>query len=242
MVQLDILITLNFIFSFSLLLVALFTKRISKIAFFPRLLLVSTIFGLLVNFYTTQRILIKGTEFDGILIRYISDFTLVFGTTGLAIYFITFILLNAIHTLIVAKGNTRIAEVAARFTLDSLPGRLIAIDAELEAGAITEEKASLRVEELWLESDLLRTLDGMRKLIIWNVKIEIIITTINILVGILLGTLLRNEALNDAIETYTSLAIGSGVFYMLPTGMVAVAMGIIVTKEARGDMDGNKLP
>ena len=149
----------------------------------------------------------------------------------LAIGFSLFIAITAIHVLTIAKGATRIAEVSVRFTLDSLPGRQMTIEADYSSGAIDQKEAALRKEQLHRELDFYDALDGVRKFIFGNVKTGIIITVIIIVGGIIIGMLFREESLNDALVTYISLAIGSGILSMFPASMVSVAIGIVVTRE-----------
>jgi flagellar biosynthesis protein FlhA len=152
------------------------------------------------------------------------------GTDGLVIGFIIFIIIIAVQAIVITKGATRIAEVAARFTLDGLPGKQMSIDAEYNSGSISEEEALRRKAEVQREVDFYGQMDGASKFISGNVKVGIFISVINLVGGFIIGMVLHGESFTTAIATYTSLTIGEGLLSQLPALLVSTATGIIVTR------------
>ncbi|MDR2576256.1 MAG: flagellar biosynthesis protein FlhA, partial [Treponema sp.] len=153
--MLDVLMALNLIFSLLVLLTVLYSQKPTEFSLFPTVLLVTTVFGLALNVSSTRRILTKGASFDGELIKFFSDFV-VGGNSenniGIVVGFIIFIIIIAVQVVVITKGATRVSEVAARFTLDGMPVRYMAIDTEYSAGSITEEEAQRRKAEIQKES------------------------------------------------------------------------------------------
>jgi flagellar biosynthesis protein FlhA len=152
------------------------------------------------------------------------------GTDGLVIGFVIFIILIAVQVFVITKGSTRVAEVAARFTLDAMPTKNMAIEAEYNAGAITEDEARQRKKDIQKEADFYGAMDGASKFVSGNVKIGIFITIINLVAGLIFGMIFRSEPFSVAIQTYASLTIGDGLLSQLPSLFVSVATGIIVTR------------
>lgn len=230
-VLLDALMAVNLTLSLLILLIVLFTRKATEFSIFPTMLLVTTIFGLALNISSTRLILTKGARFDGKLIKAFSSFVVgAGGSEGLVVGFIIFVVIIAVQAIVITKGSTRIAEVAARFTLDGLPVKQMAIESEFNSGAITEEESRKRKDEVQREVDFYGQMDGASKFISGNVKVGIFISVINMLGGFVVGMVLHHESFQTAIATYTSLTIGDGLLSQLPALLVSVATGIIVTR------------
>ncbi len=231
-VLLDLLMALNLVLNLLILLTVLYTKRAIDFSVFPTLLMVSTVYGLGLNVSSTRLILTKGMKFDGKMIKAFSTFVIgSSGTEGLVIGFVIFIILIAVQAFVITKGATRVAEVAARFTLDAMPMKQTAIEAEYNSGAITEEEARHRKMEVQKESNFYGAMDGASKFVSGNVKIGIFITVMNIVAGLIFGMVFRGEPFSQAIQTYAGLTIGDGLLSQLPALFVSVATGLIVTRS-----------
>jgi flagellar biosynthesis protein FlhA len=230
-VLLDILMTSNLVMSLVVILIVLYTKRALEFSVFPTLLLVFTVFGLALNVSSTRLILAQGSLFQGKIIRAFSTFVVgVGGPEGLVIGFIIFLILIAVQFIVITKGATRVAEVAARFTLDALPGKQMAIEAAYNSGSLTEEEAARQKNDLQREVDFYGAMDGASKFVSGNVKVGILITLINILGGMIVGTTIHQESVNLALSTYVSLAIGDGLVTQFPALLISTATGLIVTR------------
>jgi flagellar biosynthesis protein FlhA len=230
-VLLDALLAVNLTIAILILLIVLFTKKATEFSIFPTMLLVTTVFGLALNISTMRLILSKGVNFDVKMIRAFASFVVGSGgADGLVIGFIIFIVIIAVQAIVITKGATRIAEVAARFTLDGLPGKQMSIDAEYNSGSITEEEAIRRKQEVQREVDFYGQMDGASKFISGNVKAAIFITVINFVGGLIIGMVFHKEDFNTAITTYTMLTIGDGLISQIPALLVSTATGIIVTR------------
>lgn len=239
-VLLDALLAFNLTAAILILLIVLFTKKATEFSIFPTMLLVTTVFGLALNISTMRLILSKGANFDVKMIRAFASFVVgAGGADGLVIGFIIFLVIIAVQVMVITKGATRIAEVAARFTLDGLPGKQMSIDAEYNSGAIAEEEAIRRKGEVQREVDFYGQMDGASKFISGNVKAGILITVINFVGGFVIGMVLHHEDFNTAITTYTLLTIGDGLISQLPALLVSVATGIIVTRANSEGTFGN---
>ena len=234
---LDVLMAANLLLALLILLIVIYTPRAIDFSSFPSMLLISTVFSLGLNVSSTRLILTLGTKFDGRMVRAFSTFVIgTGGTDGLLIGFVIFIIIIAVQAFVITKGATRVAEVAARFTLDAMPMKQAAVEAEYNSGAISEEEARRRKMEVQRESDFYGSMDGATKFISGNVKVGIFITVINLVVGIIFGMVLRNEPFEKAIQTYASLTIGDGLLSQLPSLLISFATGLIVTRSAS---DGN---
>ena len=237
-VILDILMALNLTISLLILLTVLYNRKPTDFSLFPTVLLVVTVFGLALNVSSTRAILSLGARFDGQMVRAFSTFVVGGGGTGgLVIGFIIFVSIIALQMLVITKGATRVSEVAARFTLDSLPGKQMAIDAEYSSGAIDQKEATAKKEALQRESDFYGAMDGSSKFISGNIKFGIFIIVVNILGGIIIGVTIHGEPIANAAATYFTLSIGDGLLNKLPALLVSTAMGIVVTRAAApGDL------
>lgn len=231
-VLLDALMAINLILALLILLIVLYTRKPTEFSVFPTILLVSTVFSLALNVSSTRLILSRGTKFDGRMVKAFSTFVVGSGgSEGLVIGFVIFIIIIAVQAVVITKGATRVAEVAARFTLDALPGKQMAIEAEYNSGSITEEEALKRKNDLQREVDFYGAMDGSSKFVSGNVKIGIFITVINLLGGVIIGMSIHGEALAIAVSTYTALTIGDGLLSQFPSLLVSTATGIIVTRS-----------
>jgi hypothetical protein len=230
-VLLDFFMALNLTFSLVVLLIVLFTARATDFSVFPSLLLLSTIFGLVLNVSSTRLILSKGEAFDGAMIRAFSSFVIgSTGSQGLVIGFVIFIILIAVQAFVITKGAKRVAEVSARFKLDSHPTKSMSIDAEYNAGIITDEEARQKKAQLQREDDFYGAMDGANQFVSGNVKVGIFITVINVIAGLIIGMVFRREPFSNALRTYTTLTIGDGLLAQLPSLFLSVATGLLVTR------------
>ncbi len=241
-VLLDLLMAVNLVLNLLILLIVLNTRRAIDFSVFPTLLLVSTVFGLGLNVSSTRLILSLGMKFNGKMVKAFSTFVIgSSGTEGLVIGFVVFIILIAVQAFVITKGSTRVAEVAARFTLDAMPTKNMAIEAEYNAGSITDEEARARKTEVQKEADFYGAMDGASKFVSGNVKIGIFITVINLVAGLTFGMIFRSEPFSKAIQTYASLTIGDGLLSQLPSLFVSVATGLIVTRAVSDGTFGSDI-
>jgi flagellar biosynthesis protein FlhA len=199
---------------------------------FPALLLLTTLFRLAMNIATTKVILLKGHEGTVAAGYIIKSFGEVVVGGNYIVGFIVFLILVLINFVVITKGAGRIAEVAARFTLDAMPGKQMAIDADLNAGLIDEKEAKRRREEIAKEADFYGAMDGASKFIRGEAIAGLIITSINIIGGILIGTLQKDLDLATSAKTYTILTIGDGLVSQIPALIVSTSAGILVSRAA----------
>ena len=231
-VILDLLMAVNLMLSLLIILLVLYNSDPLEFSIFPTVLLISTVFGLALNVSSTRLILGEGAEFNGRIIRAFATFVVgTDGSQGLVIGFIIFIILVAVQFMVITKGATRVSEVAARFALDGLPAKQMAIDAEYSAGAITEEETRSRKKHLDDTVQFYGSMDGATKFISGTVKVSIVITMVNIIGGLIVGTTIHGEPLQQALGTYVSLTIGDGLVSQVPILLVSVATGLIVTRS-----------
>ncbi|MGP1587809.1 MAG: flagellar biosynthesis protein FlhA [Treponemataceae bacterium] len=228
---LDFLMACNLLLSVLILLTTLFVSKSVDFSTFPTILLVSTVFGLALNVASTRLILGDGANFNGKMVTAFGTFVVggAEDRTGIIIGLIIFIILIVVQVAVITKGATRIAEVQARFTLDAMPNKMMAIDAEFNAGTITDEEAKRRKVDLQSEVDFYSSMDGASKFISGSVKAGIFITVINLLGGIIIGKI-KSEA--DVFATYTRFTVGDGLLSQVPSLLISVATGLIVTRSA----------
>ena len=239
-VLLDLGMLLNICFSLLVILVVLQARNTLEFTAFPTLLLLVTVFGLALNVSSTRLILTQGAAFDGRIVRAFGSF--VVGASGVAGYLIgliIFTIIIAVQFVVITKGSTRVAEVAARFALDALPARQMAIDAEYHAGLLTEAQARRRKQELQRQSDFYGAMDGASKFVSGSVRVAILITLINLGGGLIMGVSVHGESLAAAAQTYVSLTIGDGLVTQLPALLIATATGIVVTRAVSGTSFGS---
>ncbi len=231
-VLLDTLMSFNLLLSILVILIVLYTKHTTDFSIFPTLLLISTVFGLALNISSTRLILSQGANFNGKLIRAFSSFVVgTSGPEGLVIGFIIFLILIAVQFIVITKGATRVAEVAARFTLDGMVQKQMSIDAELASGALTEDEALKKRRHLQKEVDFYSAMDGASKFVSGNVKVGILITFINVIGGMIVGMVYHAEPFGLALTNYITLTIGDGLVSQFPSLLISTATGIIVTRS-----------
>lgn len=223
----DFFLALNISLSLIVLLVAFYTLKPLQFAIFPGMLLILTLFRLSLNVGTTRLILSEG--YAGSIIRSFGGF-IVQGNFVIGI--IIFSVLVIINFIVITKGATRIAEVAARFTLDAMPGKQMSIDADLSAGLITDQEAKKRREEISNEADFYGAMDGASKFVRGDVVAGLLITFINIIGGLIIGTLQQGMSIAEAAEVYTLLTVGDGLVSQIPALLISTAAGIIVSRAA----------
>jgi flagellar biosynthesis protein FlhA len=228
---LDALMVLNLALSIIILLTVIYTPKASDITTFPRVILLSTLFGLGLNVSSTRLILIQGSKFSGHMVRAFSTFVVgnATGTSGLIVGMVIFIILIVIQVVVITKGATRVSEVAARFSLDAMAQKNFSVDAELNSGTITEEEARAKRQAIISESNFYGAMDGSSKSVSGNVKAGIFITVVNLVAGLITGMVIRHEPFSDAIQTYCRLTIGDGLLSQLPSLLLSFSTSLIVT-------------
>ncbi len=229
---LDMMLSMSISLSMVVLVTAMFMRSPMEFSIFPSLLLVLTMLRLALNVASTRLILLHGDEGPaaaGHVIQAFGEFV-VGGNyfVGIVIFFILFTL----NKVVIVAGTTRIGEVAARFTLDAMPGKQMAIEADLNAGLITEQEATERRDRIRKEADFYGAMDGAGKFVQGDVKAGMIITLINVIGGILIGMLQKDMPWKDAAHTYTLLTIGDGLVSTIPSLIVSTAAGLIVSRSA----------
>ena len=227
---LDILLTLNISLSVIILLVCLFIKEPLEYSSFPIILLVATIFRLGLNVSSTRLILLNGSA--GEVINSFGQFVV---GGNYIVGFIIFILLVVINFMVITGGATRVAEVSARFTLDSMPGKQLSIDADLNSGLINEEQAKARRRKLEREADFYGTMDGASKFVKGDATAGIIITVVNIFAGIVIGLWQLKMDIMTALSTFTILTVGDGLVSQLPALLISFSTGLIVSRASGQD-------
>ena len=230
---LDLFMAVNIAASLLTVLIVLYNRNAIDFAAFPTLLLFAAVFGLALNVSSTRLILAEGSGFSGQIVRAFGTFVVGSpGAAGYVIGLIIFILVIAVQFVVITKGAARVAEVAARFTLEALPGRQMAIDSEYGAGLIGPEEAAARKAELQRRSDFYGAMDGACKFVSGNVRVGILITAVNITGGLIVGTTIHGESWRVAVDTYVALTIGDGLVTQLPALLISTATGVIVTRSA----------
>lgn len=224
---LDFLMAVSVMTGMLTLMIVMFVPRSYDFTVFPALLLLTTVFRLALNVSSTRLILMQGQAFDGKIIRTFGEFVV---GGNYVIGFLIFIILVAVQFIVITKGSTRTAEVAARFALDALPGKQMMIEADFSSGAITEEEKNKRFQELRQETDFYGQMDGASKFVQGDVKVGIFITVVNLVAGFIIGIAMRGESFDSAIKTYTLLSIGDGLVSQIPSLLTSTASGIIVTR------------
>ena len=233
---LDAFMALNLMGSLAIILIVLYSKKPSEFSIFPTLLLIATVFGLGLNISSTRLILLRGADFDGRIIRAFSRFVVGgAGSESLVIGVIIFIILIAVQLVVITRGATRSAEVAARFTLDSMVQKNLSIDSQVSSGAITAEEGMRRRAALRQEVDFYSAMDGASKFVSGNVKVGILITLVNIFGGLIVGICFKHELFADAVRNYTTLTIGDGLVTQFPALLISTATAMIVTRAVSTD-------
>lgn len=231
-ILLDVLLVINITLSLLMLLNAIYATDALSMAAFPTMLLFTTLFRLSLNIVTTRLIIGKGEA--GEVIRSFGTFV---GGDNLVVGALVFIVIMIVQFMVITKGAERVSEVAARFTLDAMPGKQMAIDADLNSGLISETEAKERRKNIQREADFYGSMDGASKFVKNDAIAGIIIVFVNIIGGIIMGMVFLDKSIDEALTTYTILTIGDGLVSQIPSLMIAVATGIIVTRAASdGDL------
>lgn len=238
----DLLIALALVGSVVLLLTAVYVQRALDFSVFPSILLVMTLFRLSLNVATTRIILIhgsdEGTAAAGAIIKSFGEVVI---QGNYAVGIVIFLIFVIINFIVITKGAGRVAEVAARFTLDAMPGKQMAIDADLNAGIINEDEARKRRSEIAREADFYGAMDGASKFIRGDAIAGILIVVVNVIGGIIIGTLQRGMTVGDAATTFALLTIGDGLVSQIPALIISTAAGIIVTRTGSSRDLGREL-
>lgn len=225
---LDIMLALNISISMVILFNSMFTKEVLNMSAFPTILLFTTIFRISLNISSTKLILSTGEP--GNVVTTFGKFV---GGGNLVIGIIIFIVLIMVQFMVINKGSERVAEVTARFTLDAMPGKQMAIDADLNTGAITDAQAKERREKIQEESAFFGSMDGATKYVKGDAIAGLIITIINLVGGTVMGMLYMGESAGDAFQHFAILTIGDGLVSQIPSLMISLATGILVTKVSK---------
>lgn len=241
----DLAMVMNMAISLTVLLTVIYTKRASEFTSFPRLILLITLFGLAINITSTRLILTNKASNPAVFMNTQSEMVKSFAhiATGgnVLVGFIIFIILIVVQVIVVTKGATRVSEVTARFTLDSMNNKMFDIQNELNSGAITEQEAAAKKEKIRQEVDFYSAMDGASKFVSGNVKAGIFITALNLIGGFIIGMVWGGMKFNDALESYVKLTIGDGLMSQLPALMLSFATGILVTGGSAEEVIGDQL-
>ncbi len=224
----DVFMAFNIAISFTILFVCMFTKEVLDISYFPTILLFTTIFRIALNVSSTRLILTTGTS--GNVVKTFGQFV---GGGDLIVGAIIFIIITLIQFLVINKGSERVAEVTARFTLDAMPGKQMAIDADLNTGAIDDKEAKNRREKIQMESSFFGSMDGAVKYVKGDAVAGLILTAINLIGGIAMGVLRGGSDISTALSTYGILTIGDGLVSQIPSLLISLSTGILVTKGGK---------
>lgn len=235
-ILLDLLLTVSIALSLLILLIILYVKEPADFSGFPSLLLFTTLFRLALNVASTRLILLDG--FAGHIIEAFGNFVV---RGNYVVGLVVFLILVLINFVVITKGAGRIAEVAARFTLDAMPGKQMAIDAELNAGVINEAEARIRRRKVEQEADFYGAMDGASKFVRGDAIAAVLITLINVLGGFAIGIAQRGMSVSDALQRFTLLSIGDGLVSQIPALVTSMAAGMLVTRAASKDSLGKEL-
>ena len=242
--MMDILLSVNLTLSVVILLTTMFVRRPLEFSVFPSLLLVTTLYRLVLNVATTRLILSNarpGPEGEFAAGRVIRAFGKFVAGENALVGFIIFTIIIIVQFVVITKGATRISEVAARFTLDGMPGKQMSIDADLNAGLITEEEARVRRADIAREADFYGAMDGATKYVRGDAIAGILITIINIIGGLVIGILMYSFSFGEAVHTYTMLTVGDGLVTQIPAFIISIAAGLIITRSTASAPLGEEL-
>ncbi len=226
---LDFLLIVDIILALLILLMVLNIKSSSEFTVFPSLLLIMTAFRLALNVSSTRLILTQGTAFRSQIITSFAEFVV---AGNIVVGIIIFIILIIVQFVVITKGATRVAEVAARFSLDSMNSKMMAVESELQTGAITDKEAEDKRRAIREESDFYGTMDGASKFVQGDVIAGLIITVLNILGGLIIGIVMRGESLSEASRAYLRFTIGDGLVTQIPAFFMSFATGLLVTRSS----------
>src|SRR5438309_1729580 len=235
-IVLDMLLAVNISGAVSILLVSMYVQKPLDFSVFPSLLLIATMFRLALNVSATRLVLLHGAA--GKVIESFGHFVV---GGSLVVGLVIFLILIVIQFIVITNGAGRVAEVAARFTLDAMPGKQMAIDADLNAGAIDEQEARRRRAEVASEADFYGAMDGASKFVKGDAIAAIIITLINLFGGFIVGVVQHHISVSEAISTYSLLSVGDGLVSQIPALLLSISTGLIVTRAASDDDMGSDL-
>lgn len=225
---LDVLITFNMMIALAILFNCLYAEETLSMSSFPTILLFTTVFRIALNISSTKLILLYGNP--GVVVKTFGDFV---GGGNLIVGAIIFIVLVIVQMVVINKGSERVSEVTARFTLDAMPGKQMAIDADLNTGAITDKEAMERRDKIQQESAFFGSMDGATKYVKGDATAGLIITAINLVGGMAMGVMQQGLTIQEALQTYTILTIGDGLVSQIPSMLISIATGILVTKASK---------
>lgn len=225
---LDVLLACNLAMAFTILFGTMFAKEVLDMSFFPTMLLFTTIFRISLNISSTRLILTTGDPG-----QVVTTFGSYVGGGDLIVGCVVFIILIIVQFMVINKGSERVAEVTARFTLDAMPGKQMAIDADLNTGAITDAEAKRRRDKIQEESSFFGSMDGAVKYVKGDAAAGLIITVVNVVGGIAMGVLRQGMDFNSALNKYVILTIGDGLVSQLPSLLISLSTGILVTKGSK---------
>ena len=240
-IMLDILLSFNITLAVVVLLVAMYTLKPLEFSVFPSLLLLATLLRLSLNVASTRLILLHGNEGTAAAGQVIKAFGSFVVGGNYVVGMVVFLILVIINFVVITKGATRIAEVAARFTLDAMPGKQMSIDADLNAGLITDTEAKERRADISREADFYGAMDGASKFVRGDAIAGIIITLINILGGLVIGVLQQGMSIATAAQNYTLLTVGDGLVSQIPALIISTAAGLVVTQAASDSHLGSNM-
>ena len=225
---LDLMFMLNIAISFAIMLLSMYIKETLELSIFPSLMLITTLLRLSLNVSSTRAILQNG-GYAGKVIQTFGDF--VIGGNPV-VGFVIFLIIVFVNFFVITKGSERVAEVSARFTLDAMPGKQMAIDADLNSGMINEQEARMRREKIQREASFYGSMDGATKFVKGDAIASIVITIINLVGGIIIGMVTSNMSFGEVVNTYTIATVGDGLVSQIPSLLIAVATGMIVTRSS----------
>lgn len=231
----DFSLVLSFMIALGILMLSIYTEKPLDFSVFPTLLLITTLFRLALAVASTRLILSEGHTGGNAAGALIGAFGEVVIGGNYVVGFVVFVILVIINFVVITKGSGRVSEVAARFTLDSLPGKQMAIDADLNAGIINEEIAKKRRKDLEAEADFYGSMDGASKFVRGDAIAGILVTLVNIIGGLIIGTMQKNLDVATAAKNYTLLTVGDGLVSQIPALIISTAAGLVVTRASGGD-------
>lgn len=239
----DLAMVINLALSFIILLTVIYMKRAADFTSFPRVVLITTIFGLAINISSTRNILVHPVKTSGHMAgqsEMVQAFANIVAGDKVLIGFIIFIILIVVQVLVITKGADRVSEVTARFTLDAMNNKMFTIQNQINNGSITEEEGELKINQLRQEIDFYSAMDGSSKFVSGNVKAGIFITVVNLIGGIVTGTM-AGASITDALDSYAKLTIGDGLMSQLPSLLLSFSTGLLITGSNNGDLLSDQL-
>lgn len=235
-VLMDLLLSFNIALSLTVFLISLYTLKPLDFSIFPSLLLITTLFRLSLNISTTRLVLLNG--YAGRVIESFGNFVI---GGNYIVGFVVFLIVIVVNFMVITQGANRVAEVAARFTLDAMPGKQMAIDADLNAGIITEEEAKKTRREISQQADFYGAMDGASKFVRGDAIAGILIVVINLIGGFAIGVFQQKMAFAEALQRYALLTVGDGIVTQIPALLISVATGMIVTRASSDSNLGNQI-